>query len=173
MFSAGFGGYLQVFWVAFPPVLLPHRFVTSATFPGSWHLSLGFYFIKGSVPRETQLLTKGKLEKYSCFSFCWVLPPCPSSLAPCSGQGSAGLVLLPVTSSGKSLAQPAEPAAPCCSWLGSQGAAACCKPLSITLPAADAVTAGAQGCGAVCSQSSWWLCSHLVFVGVVVFFSGF
>lgn len=51
-----------------------------------------------------------------------------------------------------------------CRW-AFQGGAASQKLLFITLPAADAITAGGQGCRAVCSQSSWWLCSHLVFVG--------
>lgn len=63
MFSAGFGGYSQVFLVAFPPVLLPHRFVTSATFPGSWHLSLGFLFYKGLRAKGNSIINERQVGK--------------------------------------------------------------------------------------------------------------
>lgn len=59
-----------------------------------------------------------------------------------------------------------------CGW-AFQGDAASWKPLSITLAAADAITAGGLGCRAVCSQSSWWLCSHLVFVSGFLSSQGF
>lgn len=70
-----------------------------------------------SIPRETQLLTKRKLEKHSCFSFCWPLQP-GSLLGAGLCRAGAAASHIPWKIPGPAC----RAAAPCCSWMGSQGA---------------------------------------------------